>query len=231
MTVTLSVTEGTLTMTAGGSGAGVAGCGTSSVTITGTVAQINALLDINATCIVSYAMRPIRRRRTVTLTLRQRQRQHRHRRHLVSVDTATITITPVNDAPMATITPATYTATENMTRQPEEQRPLDRRCRRRHLGTMTVTLAVTEGTLNITAGSSGAVVTTRHASVTITGTVAQINALLNTDEHLGSSSIPRPTTAVGHADARDQRQRQHRRRHPPAQDTATINITASTTRR
>ena len=42
--VTLSVTEGTLTVTPGGSGALVSNSGTSSVTITGTVTQINDLL-------------------------------------------------------------------------------------------------------------------------------------------------------------------------------------------
>jgi hypothetical protein len=53
-TVTLSVTSGTLTVTTGGSGAGVAGSGTSSVTITGTIAQINALLNTDGTSTVSY---------------------------------------------------------------------------------------------------------------------------------------------------------------------------------
>ena len=52
--MTLSVTSGTLTVTAGGSGAGVAGSGTSSVTITGTIAQINALLNTDLTSTVSF---------------------------------------------------------------------------------------------------------------------------------------------------------------------------------
>ena len=52
--MTLSVTSGTLTVTTGTSGAGVAGSGTSSVTITGTVAQINALLNTDGTSTVSY---------------------------------------------------------------------------------------------------------------------------------------------------------------------------------
>ena len=54
MTVTLAVTEGTLAITAGTSGAVVTNSGTSSVTITGTVAQINDLLNANATSTVSY---------------------------------------------------------------------------------------------------------------------------------------------------------------------------------
>ena len=53
-TVTLSVTSGTLTVTAGGSGAGVSGSGTSSVTISGTIVQINALLDTDGTSTVSF---------------------------------------------------------------------------------------------------------------------------------------------------------------------------------
>src|SRR5438128_751387 len=47
MSVTLAVTDGTLTVTAGTSGATVSGSGTSSVTLTGTVAQINNLLSSN----------------------------------------------------------------------------------------------------------------------------------------------------------------------------------------
>src|SRR4029077_7869194 len=54
VTVTLSVGEGTLTVAAGGSGAVVSNSGTSSVTINGTVAQINALLNSDATSTVSY---------------------------------------------------------------------------------------------------------------------------------------------------------------------------------
>ena len=50
-TVTLSVDHGTLNVTAGTSGAGVAGSGTASVTITGTTAQINALLNTDGTSI------------------------------------------------------------------------------------------------------------------------------------------------------------------------------------
>ncbi|HYD11759.1 MAG TPA: Ig-like domain-containing protein, partial [Allosphingosinicella sp.] len=54
LTVTLSVDYGILTVTAGGSGASVAGSGTSSVTITGTLAEIAALLDTDATSLVSF---------------------------------------------------------------------------------------------------------------------------------------------------------------------------------
>jgi VCBS repeat-containing protein len=53
-TATLSVSEGILTVTAGTSGANVANSGTSTVTITGTLAQINSLLSTDATSTVIY---------------------------------------------------------------------------------------------------------------------------------------------------------------------------------
>ena len=54
VTATLSVDHGILNVTAGTSGAIVGGSGTGSVTITGTIAQINALLGTNATSTVQY---------------------------------------------------------------------------------------------------------------------------------------------------------------------------------
>ena len=113
MSVTLAVTEGTLTVTAGTSGAVVTNSGTSSVTITGTVAQINDLLNTNATSTVSY----VDNTDTPSAVLdadadRARQRQHRHRRRPGLSATSTINITAVNDAPVATITPTSYATTE-----------------------------------------------------------------------------------------------------------------------
>ena len=107
MTVTLSVTEGTLTVAAGTSGAWCRGSGTSSVTITGTVAQINALLNTDGTSTVSYIDNtdtPARQHdadadgATTTATPAPAAT-------LLGSDTATINITAVNDAPVATITP------------------------------------------------------------------------------------------------------------------------------
>ena len=44
---------------------------------------------------------------------------------LVSTATSTINITAVNDAPVATITPASYSNTEQVALNLEEQRPVD----------------------------------------------------------------------------------------------------------
>ena len=92
----------------------------------------------------------------------------------------------VNDAPVATIAPATYSATE--------QGSLDLKNNGMSVndvdnlgGIEIVTLSVAEGTLTATAGTSGATVQGSGSnSVTITGTLAQINALLNTD---GTSTV------------------------------------------
>ena len=82
-------------MTAGGSGASVVNSGTTSVTVNGTIAQINALLNTDATSAVSYFNNSDTPAASTTLTLaindngnsgirrgadRQRYRDHQHRR-------------------------------------------------------------------------------------------------------------------------------------------------------
>ena len=100
LTVTLSVDEGTLTVTAGTSGAVVTNSGTSSVTITGTVAQINALLNTNATSTVSYSDNSDTPAASTTLTLSVNDNGNTGGGALIGSDTATINITAVNDAPV-----------------------------------------------------------------------------------------------------------------------------------
>ena len=182
MSVTLAVTEGTLNVTAGTSGAVVSGSGTSSVTITGTVAQINNLLSSNATSTVSYIDNTDTPSASSTLTLTVHDNGNTGTGgDLVSVATSTINITAVNDAPVATITPVSYAATEQ-TSLTLKGTGLSISDVDAGSGSMSVTLAVTEGTLNVTAGTSGAAVSgSGTSSVTLTGTVAQINNLLNSN--------------------------------------------------
>ena len=112
-TVTLTVTEGTLTVAAGNSGAGVSGSGTPSVTITGTIAQINALLNTDGTSTVSYIDNTDTPAASATLTLSINDNGNTGTGGpLTGSDTATINLTAVDDAPVATITPPTYSATE-----------------------------------------------------------------------------------------------------------------------
>jgi hypothetical protein len=142
---------------------------------------------------------------------------------------ATVTVTAVNDAPVAAITPATYSATEQtaMTLKGSGLAISDVDA---GSGSMTVTLSVTEGVLNASAGDSGASVSgTGTSSLTITGTVAQINALLasggtGTLSYVNTSDVPSANATLtlsvndnGNAGSGGSR---------TGNNTATINITA-----
>ena len=125
-----------------------------------------------------------------------------------------ITVTAINDAPVATITPASYSATEQVALSLKNN-GLSISDVDAGSGQVTVTLSVGEGTLTVTAGTSGAQVSgSGSPSVTVSGTVAQINALLNTD---GTSTVSYIDN-TGHAgrehdaDAVGERQRQQRGR-------------------
>ena len=191
-TVTLSVTEGTLTVTAGTSGATVSGSGTNSVTITGTLAQINALLNTDSTSTVSYIDPTDTPSASATLTLSINDNGFSGGAALTGSDTAIINIGSVNDAPVATITPTTYSTAEQVSLNLKNSMSVSDVDGLG--GVETVTLSVTEGTLTVTAGTSGATVLNNGTnSVTITGTLAQINALLNTDS----------TSTVSYIDATD----------------------------
>ena len=114
MTVTLAVTEGTLTITAGTSGAVVSGSGTSSVTLTGTVAQINALLNTNGTSTVSYIDNTDTPSASATLTLTVDDNGNTGTGgDLIASDSTTINITAVNDAPVFSATSSTLTLVTN----------------------------------------------------------------------------------------------------------------------
>ena len=214
--MTLSVTEGTLTVTAGTSGAAVVGNGgTSSVTITGTVAQINALLNTNGTSTVSYIDNTDTPSASSTLTLSINDNGNTGTGGaLTGSDTATINITAVNDAPVATITPASYSATEqtslNLKNTGLSVSDVDAGSRLE-----TVTLSVTEGTLTVTAGTSGAIgrrqrhiVGDHHRH----GGADQRAAQHRRHQHGQLHRQHRHAVGQRDADAVDQRQRQYRHR-------------------
>ncbi len=116
VTTTLSVAHGTLTVSSAG-GASVSGSGTNSVTLTGSVAQINTTLaalnnviykgdvDFNGSDALTintndHGNTGIDPGLSGTATSEQ------------DSDTVSITVTAVNDAPVAIITPTSYAATE-----------------------------------------------------------------------------------------------------------------------
>ena len=152
---------------------------------------------------------------------------------LHDTQTITVNVTNVNEAPVATITPLSYSATEqtNLTLQGTGLSISDVDA---GAGSMTVTLSVGEGILTLAAGNSGATVSNSGtSSVTITGTVAQINNLLggidtgpgsagtityndNTDTPSASTTLTLLVHDNGNTGGGDL----------VASDTATINITA-----
>ena len=156
LTTTLSVcSSGILNVTAG---AGVTGNGTASVTITGTAAQINAALaGLAYTGNLNF-------NGADTLTVATSDGT------AIDTDTIAITVNPVNDAPVNTV-PAAQTVAEDTTLPIAGVSVADI-----DSSALTTTLSVAHGILNVTAGAG--VTGNGTASVTITGTAAQINAAL-----------------------------------------------------
>ena len=155
LTTTLSVSSGTLNVTAG---AGVTGNGTASVTITGTAAQINtALAGLAYTGNLNF-------NGADTLTVATSDGT------AADIDTIAITVNAVNDAPVNTV-PAAQTVAEDTILPIAGVSVADI-----DSSALTTTLSVAHGILNVTAGAG--VTGNGTASVTITGTAAQINAAL-----------------------------------------------------
>ena len=160
LTTTLTVSSGTLTI--GGAGGVVTNNGTSSVTVSGTVAEVNARLDVVTFTPATDATA------TVTLTMVSDDGA------LTDTDVCTITVNPSNDPPINTLPPTASTS---------EDTPLlfllsDLAVTDLDSASVTTTLTVTSGT--ITVGGAGGVVTNNGtASVTIAGTLAEVNARLD----------------------------------------------------
>ena len=154
LTTTLNVSSGTLNVIAG---AGVTGNGSASVTIAGTAAQINAALAG-----LAYTGNP-----TSTAATRSRSRPATGP---PPTPTVAITVNPVNDAPVNTV-PGAQSVAEDAALPIAGVSVADI-----DSSALTTTLSVSSGILNVTAGAG--VSGNGTASVTITGTAAQINAAL-----------------------------------------------------
>jgi hypothetical protein len=179
ITVTLAVGSGTITAGATG-GVTVSGSGSASITLTGTVTDINSYLANTAS---QPIYNPVANASgTVVLTMTTSDLGNTGAGGtLTDVDTRNIVISAVNDAPVSVITPVSYAATEqtslNLKNTGLSISDVDAGG-----ASMTVTLSVVQGTLNVTAGGSGTVISgSGTGTVTITGTITQINNLLSTD--------------------------------------------------
>ena len=174
VTTTLSVLNGALTVAnnvvGGLSGAGIGGNGSGSVTLTGTVAQINATLA--ASNGLTYLEQGDHSSDTLTVATQDQGTA------FTATSTVAINVTAINDA--SNIVPTTpVSATEGVgtaiggiaISDPDAS------------GNVTTTLSVLNGTLtvanNVVGGlSSAGIGGNGSGSVTLTGTVAQINATL-----------------------------------------------------
>ena len=182
-TVTLSVGEGIITVSAGNSAVtGLTNNGTSAVSFSGTLAELNALLGGSSTGTVVYNDNTDTPSASTPLTLEIDDNDHTGTGGaLTDSAQSTIDITAVNDPPVP-VTPGThYSATE--------QTVLDLKNTGMSVsdvdalgGTETMTLSVGEGTLTATIGDSGATIVGGNgtSSVQISGTIAELNALLGT---------------------------------------------------
>jgi hypothetical protein len=113
ITATITVGHGIVTATAGTSGATVTGSGTASVTITGTLAQVNALLSNDATSTIAYNPNSDAPPASTSLSFTVDDGGNTGSGGaLHSTVVQTITIAAVNDAPMLAATALNPTFTE-----------------------------------------------------------------------------------------------------------------------
>ncbi|MEH2588349.1 DUF5801 repeats-in-toxin domain-containing protein [Bradyrhizobium sp. AZCC 1721] len=176
VTVTLSIGSGALSAISAG-GVTVGGSATA-LTLTGTVDNINAFLS-NAAQSVTYT--PVANSSTdVTLTVTTNDGGNLGTGGAKSdTDTLTLDLQAANDAPTATITPASYSATEqtnlNLHNTGMSIADIDAGS-----NVISMTLSVGTGTLTVTAGNSGinSITGSGTSSVTVTGTLEELNNLL-----------------------------------------------------
>ncbi|MBL8826877.1 MAG: hypothetical protein JNM18_07800, partial [Planctomycetaceae bacterium] len=227
---TLSVVSGTISVSAGSTGATISGSGTNTVTITGTTTQVNNVLAGASSATVTYTMNSDTPPGSDTLTLTANDQGNTGSGGaLTASDTATINITALNDAPTATITPTTYAVNEQATLTLHGTglsiADVDAAS-----STVKATLSVVSGTISATAGTTGVTITGSGTNtLTLTGTVTQINNLLagnlsstltytiNSDTPPGSDTLTLTANDQGNTGSGGAL---------TATDTATINITA-----
>ena len=172
VTTTLSVAHGTITVGTVGGGAGISGNGTGTVTLTGTVAQINATLS--ALNNVSY-LGSSNFNGSDTLTVTTNDGGNTGGSAQSDTDTVSITVSAVNDAPVNTV-PGSQTASEETSHTISGLSISDVDA---GSASITTTLSVAHGTVSVGTVSGGAAVSGSGTdTVTLTGTVAEINATL-----------------------------------------------------
>ena len=175
VTVTLSVVSGTLTATAGATGVGIVGSGSATLTLTGSVAQINNLLLGTGGSTLSYVINSDTPPATDTLTLAVDDGGNTGAGGALNASAnSIINITAVNDAPANTV-PVSITVTEDVATALTGNSIADVDA---GAGSVLVTFSVPTGTLAAITGGGVTVGGSGSATLTLAGTVANINAFI-----------------------------------------------------
>ncbi|WP_283193223.1 tandem-95 repeat protein [Rhizobium sp. AN80A] len=172
MTVTLAVSGGTVSASSG-AGVTVSGSGSTSLTLSGTLSAINAYLASAAAPQFNPAANASG---SVTLTMTTNDGGNTGSGGaLTDVDTRTITIDPVNDAPVNTLPAGGWSVNEDTALALTGLAISDVDA---GSGTMTVVLGVNSGQLTAVSGSGVTISGSGTSSLTLSGTLASINAYL-----------------------------------------------------
>ena len=183
-TVTLSVDYGILTVTAGTSGATVAGSGTASVTLTGTAAQVTALLNSDGASSVLYTANTNVPPSFATVTVSSNDGSA-----TASANTV-IRLTAVNDAPTAAGLPSDVTVAQgvasNLDLSAVTVADADT------TGAIVLTLTASTGTMTATSGGGVTLSGSGTGTLTLSGTASAIDAYLNSAsaiQYTGASGV------------------------------------------
>ncbi|MGL6265392.1 retention module-containing protein [Aeromonas jandaei] len=168
--ITLSVEHGTLTLPTG-SGVTVVGNGTGSLVLTGTLADLNALLSGG----VTYQGNSDFYGNDALTMVTNDQGNTGSGGALSDTDVLPIEVQPVNDAPINQLPTAPLVAQED---QPYTIRGLQVKDVDAGNSTIEVRLSVGHGTLTLAAGSGVTVTGSGTGSLVLSGSLAAINALL-----------------------------------------------------
>ncbi|NGZ06843.1 MAG: tandem-95 repeat protein, partial [Magnetococcales bacterium] len=205
LVTTVSVLHGVLTAGAG-SGATVTADGTATVTMAGTAAQINAALS-------GLTYQPTAHYNgSDTLTITTSDQGHTGGGVLTDSDAVAITVTPVNDAPLHTLQASTVAVDEDqsLTFSTANQNRLmvsdgtDTGQDGATDGLSTV-VSVAHGVLSVAAGSEVTITGNGTASITLAGSAARINAVLDgliytpSAHYNGSDTLTITTSDLGNS--------------------------------
>ncbi|WP_372828495.1 beta strand repeat-containing protein [Polaromonas sp.] len=170
ITVTLSVPVGSFTATSGSS-VTVSGSGSTTLVLSGTQANINSFIAASGVVYTTAG----NANGSVVMTMSTNDGGNTGSGGaLTDTDNITINITPVNDAPVNTV-PVAHTTSEDTSKAITGLAISD--AADGNTGSMTVTLAVANGTM-VVSGGSATITNSGTNTATLTGTVTQINATL-----------------------------------------------------